>query len=173
VTVTHADWDGEDGRAFLATEEDGIYVTGIGFVNDGLFTRSFMDIEYSIFHETLLVGTEWGGAWARSFPRGVGAPDVVQTSAHGPDLTVGPNPFSTTTTIRFEVSDDGPSTRLEVFDAGGRRIRTLIDGATAAGPNSETWNGRDDSGNAVSAGVYFLRLEVGEQLTIRRVLLMK
>jgi hypothetical protein len=161
ATITHADWDGEYGRAYLATEQDGIYVIGIGFVNEGLYTRSFTAIEYSICHETLIVGTKWGGAWARWFPRGVGAPDVARTTAHRPDLTVGPNPFSTRTTIRFGLPDGGLSTRLAVFDAGGRRIRTLIDGARPAGPNSEIWNGRDDSGNIVSAGVYFLRLEVG------------
>jgi hypothetical protein len=47
-----------------------------------------------------------------------------------------------------------------VFDTHGRRLRTLLDGWTAAGDHEARWDFRDDRGRAVPAGVYLIRLEV-------------
>lgn len=49
--------------------------------------------------------------------------------------------------------------RLALFDAGGRRIRMLVDADLPAGRQSATWDGRDDAGSPVAAGLYFARLE--------------
>ena len=47
---------------------------------------------------------------------------------------------------------------LEVFDARGAHVVTLIDAETDAGTYTVAWNGRDDRGTAVGSGVYFGRL---------------
>ncbi|MBD3160598.1 MAG: S8 family serine peptidase [Candidatus Eisenbacteria bacterium] len=73
-------------------------------------------------------------------------------------LTGAPNPFRDRARIRFSVPAAG-DVRLAVYDATGRRIRTLIDGAVAAGPNQFTWDGRDDTGRPLGSGVYFYRLD--------------
>ena len=48
---------------------------------------------------------------------------------------------------------------LRVYDVSGRLVRTLVDGALAAGDHEVLWRGRDDGGREVASGVYLYRLE--------------
>jgi hypothetical protein len=68
-----------------------------------------------------------------------------------------PNPFVSTTLIRFGLPRDGHVT-LEVFDLLGRRVRRLADGERVAGEHAIRWDGRDDDGSRLGAGLYFTRL---------------
>ena len=68
-----------------------------------------------------------------------------------------PNPFNPETTIRYTVPSKG-RVSIEVYDAHGMRIATLVDEEKAAGAYTQEWNGRDDEGHAVSSGVYFARM---------------
>ena len=70
-----------------------------------------------------------------------------------------PNPFVSSTTIRFEIPGVRERVKLEVFDAGGRRVATLVDGLVSAGVQSIRWKGTDDAGRAVKPGLYLCRLE--------------
>jgi photosystem II stability/assembly factor-like uncharacterized protein len=72
-------------------------------------------------------------------------------------LSVAPNPFNPTTTIRFEVPKSG-SIVLAVYDVSGRRVVTLATGHHQAGPYKTTWNGTNDRGQVVGSGVYFVNL---------------
>ncbi|MCB1164190.1 trypsin-like peptidase domain-containing protein [bacterium] len=69
-----------------------------------------------------------------------------------------PNPFNPKTEIRYAVATAG-EVRVGIFDVAGRRVATLVAGHQEAGRHSVTWNGTDDSGRALSSGVYFARLE--------------
>ena len=70
-----------------------------------------------------------------------------------------PTPFATSTAIAYELYA-AARVRLVVFDAQGRSIRRLVDGVLQApGPYTVTWDGRDDGGRRVAAGVFFYRLE--------------
>lgn len=84
-----------------------------------------------------------------------------------------PNPFNPMTLIAYEL----PSTsrvRLVVYDLNGRRVRTLRSGETeTAGRHEVVWQGRDDSGHLVAAGVYVCRLEAGGAVLARRMTLVK
>jgi hypothetical protein len=84
-----------------------------------------------------------------------------------------PNPFNPTTSIRYDL--DEPSTvTLRIFDAAGRVVRTLRNGVfEAAGPHEAVWNGRDDTGRAVSSGVYFYKLDTGSARETRRMTFLK
>jgi len=58
--------------------------------------------------------------------------------------------------------------RLCVFDALGRRIRTLANGPFSSGRHTVTWLGTDQDGHLMASGVYFLKLEaLGEDRTSR------
>ena len=81
-----------------------------------------------------------------------------------------PNPFRTATTIEFALPSRGPATIL-VYDATGRRVRRLVHGEQPAGIRTVTWDGRNDAGLRVSAGVYFLRLETVQTTRLRKVVL--
>ncbi|MGQ0723369.1 MAG: FlgD immunoglobulin-like domain containing protein [Candidatus Eiseniibacteriota bacterium] len=69
-----------------------------------------------------------------------------------------PNPFAEATEIRFALGERA-LVSLGVFDISGRRVRTLAEGILDAGEHSASWDGRDFLGEAVSAGIYFYRLE--------------
>lgn len=82
-----------------------------------------------------------------------------------------PNPFQHTTRIAFETADAG-AVLLRLYDAGGRRVRTLVDARLEAGPHELAWDGRDDAGRRLAAGLYFVRLATGgrvDQVRITRV----
>ena len=84
-----------------------------------------------------------------------------------------PNPFNPQTAIPFAVAA-AVEVRLEVFNLLGQRVRTLADGARSAGVHSVTWDGRDDLGRSVAAGLYIYRISVdGHSRTGRMVLLDK
>ncbi len=84
-----------------------------------------------------------------------------------------PNPFNPSTAISFDLADDGP-VRLHVYDLSGRRLRTLLDGTVGAGYNHQViWDGRDDAGNDLPSGVYFLRLRADSRMESMRLVLLK
>src|SRR5262245_32042786 len=68
-----------------------------------------------------------------------------------------PNPFNPATTIRFTLPSS-EHVRLDVYDAAGRRVRTLVDEVRARGPHQVEWDGRDEHAVALASGIYFYRL---------------
>ncbi len=83
-----------------------------------------------------------------------------------------PNPFNPTTTIAFHLPHVSRIT-LHVFDVTGRRVRTLVNGKLPAGAHRVVWDGTDDGGRAVAGGVYFYRLQAGDFVATRKMLLIK
>ena len=81
-----------------------------------------------------------------------------------------PNPFNPATIIPYELAATS-LVRLEVFNALGQRLTTLVDGEQGAGAYQAQWDGTDAAGRAAAAGVYIYRLTVdGAQQTRRMVL---
>lgn len=87
-----------------------------------------------------------------------------------------PNPVrlaQPSTTLRYEL-DTPTRVDLRVFDATGRLVRVLVRGEQMPAGNREAvWNGRDDAGRAVSAGVYFVCLQASGVRDTGRVTLVK
>ena len=63
--------------------------------------------------------------------------------------------------------------QLDVFDVSGRRLRNLVDAVLPPGAHDVTWDGLDDSGQAVGAGVYFARLRAGGEGDSGTILLLR
>ncbi len=92
-------------------------------------------------------------------------------AAPAPRSTAAPNPFTARTTIRYSIPIAGPID-LAVFDLAGRRLRSLASGPAPAGSATASWDGRNERGERVPAGVYFYRLRtVGRNETRRLVVL--
>ncbi|HQU71188.1 MAG TPA: FG-GAP-like repeat-containing protein [Calditrichia bacterium] len=70
-----------------------------------------------------------------------------------------PNPFNPETHIHFSMANSG-DVRLEIFNALGQKVRTLVEGRMPAGRHAVLWNGRNDAGGALASGIYFLHLKV-------------
>jgi outer membrane protein assembly factor BamB len=114
------------------------------------------------------VGTDLR-AYRTTDPTGV--PDGLADAAGATGIACAPNPFRDATTIRFALAQPGPVT-LEVFDAAGRCVRTLLRGAER-GPGEQrvVWNGIGAGGAPAARGVYFFRLAAGSETRSGRVLL--
>jgi len=82
-----------------------------------------------------------------------------------------PNPFEGATTIRFDLPKAGV-VRMSVYDLSGRLVRRLLNQSLPAGDRTLTWNGVDDAGHRVSAGVYVLHLETAGFRENRRMVLL-
>lgn len=91
---------------------------------------------------------------------GVDAPPAPAVRTLALSVT-GANPFRASATLRFELPNAG-DVRLSVYDASGRRVRTLAHGTQSAGPHVAIWDGLDDAGHTASAGLYWARLETRE-----------
>ena len=62
---------------------------------------------------------------------------------------------------------------IEIYNTLGARMRTLLNKKQNAGIHTITWNGRDERGDKVPSGFYFLRLEAGEYKGTRKLLLIR
>ncbi|MEZ4387104.1 MAG: FlgD immunoglobulin-like domain containing protein [Candidatus Krumholzibacteriia bacterium] len=87
-------------------------------------------------------------------------------------LAAAPNPFNPTTTVSFSV-DRGDQVRLDVLDARGRRLRTLVAGWRDAGEHRATWDGRDGRGRPAATGTYLLRLQAGASVRVAKMVLVE
>ena len=63
--------------------------------------------------------------------------------------------------------------RLDIFNMLGQPVRTVVAGALPAGMHRVEWDGRDGAGRDVASGSYFYRLQVGETLQSRRLMLVR
>jgi len=68
-----------------------------------------------------------------------------------------PNPFNSSTNVAY-FAPRGGQIEISVFDATGRRVKTLIYAFHAPGHYSLAWEGKDESGSGVASGTYFLVL---------------
>ena len=75
-----------------------------------------------------------------------------------PLALAGANPFFGATRVMYSLSRPR-SVRLRVADVAGRTVRNLARGLEAAGEHDAWWDGRDDDGRVVGAGVYFVELK--------------
>ena len=93
-----------------------------------------------------------------------------------------PNPFNPETTIHYDVAvvsrasgqdAEDMAVRLAVYNVAGQRVRVLVDERQRPGRYAVQWDGRDDQSRAVGSGVYLYRLEAGDQVRVRRMLLLR
>ncbi|MFA7564220.1 MAG: T9SS type A sorting domain-containing protein, partial [Candidatus Neomarinimicrobiota bacterium] len=82
-------------------------------------------------------------------------------------LTNYPNPFNSSTTIKYHLAETG-DVRLSVFDLSGRLVAELFKGRQPAGDYHYLW-----SGDNLPSGVYLLSLQAGGKRVIQKCLLMK
>jgi hypothetical protein len=154
-------YDTYDGEAWLLkTDASG----------DTLWTRTFGGSDYVIGYSVqqtsdggyIMTGTKGSDVWLVRL-----APDTIsvvgrEMKDHFPigfSLSQNyPNPFNPTTSISYDLPETS-DLRLTIYDITGRTVATLADVHQPAGSYTTQWNGSDDSGNPVSTGVYFCRLQ--------------
>ena len=83
-----------------------------------------------------------------------------------------PNPFNPLTTINYDLPEN-THVRLVVYDIMGREIVNLVNQQQDAGYKSVRWNGRNNSGQVVSAGMYIFSIHAGDYRAIKKMILLK
>jgi len=103
-----------------------------------------------------------------------GTPTTVDGNLAGSDpiASNSPNPFQQATNISFYSRVTGNVT-LRVYDIAGRLVQTLWHEPSVPGNLSFMWDGRNEEGRLVPSGVYFYRLEIGDQVQTRRLTLIR
>ena len=83
-----------------------------------------------------------------------------------------PNPFNPITTIRYDLPEAG-YVNVVIYDMMGHQIKQLISGTEDAGHKSVVWDSTNDYGRPVSAGVYMYRIQTGEYIQTKKMVLLK
>ncbi|MFQ5652518.1 MAG: FlgD immunoglobulin-like domain containing protein, partial [bacterium] len=83
-----------------------------------------------------------------------------------------PNPFNPETEIRFQLPE-ASHVVVRIFNTIGQEIRSLANARYEAGYHSLHWDGKDNSGQPVSSGVYFYQLRAGDFSRIRKMSLVR
>ncbi|MCG3120909.1 MAG: hypothetical protein ALAOOOJD_03804 [bacterium] len=83
-----------------------------------------------------------------------------------------PNPFNPETRITYSLPKNA-HVKIEIFNALGQKVRTLVEVDKAAGSYEILWDGRNDLGQTVGSGIYFYQLRTPEAKLTRRMLLVR
>jgi flagellar hook assembly protein FlgD len=83
-----------------------------------------------------------------------------------------PNPARGATSISFSLPRREEIV-LRLIDASGRAVRALQSGVMEAGAHRTEWDGRDDSGNRVASGTYWIELSGGSARTSQRLVYLR
>jgi hypothetical protein len=85
---------------------------------------------------------------------------------------VTPNPARGGALVRFGLPAAGRA-ELALYDAAGRRVRSLAGGVQDAGEHAIRWDGLDESGAPVASGLLFVRLETGARTLVQRLVVVR
>ncbi len=83
-----------------------------------------------------------------------------------------PNPFNPSTVIGYQL-EVNTKVNLKIFNTLGQEVRTLVNEHQSAGYKRVFWDGRNNHGTAVGAGVYIYRLQAGSFVQSRKMILVK
>lgn len=83
-----------------------------------------------------------------------------------------PNPFNPTTTIEYTIPEAG-HVNLVIYNLAGQKIRTLVNENQPASFRKIVWDGRNEMGESVGAGIYFYKLVSGNFSKIQKMTLIK
>ena len=83
-----------------------------------------------------------------------------------------PNPFNSITTIQYSLPQEDKVTIL-LYDLKGSQIKTLINDRQVPGVKTLMWNGKNDAGKPVPAGIYLYTMASGNIITTRKMIFLK
>jgi hypothetical protein len=83
-----------------------------------------------------------------------------------------PNPFNPITNIEIDLSI-ADNINIAIYDLGGRKIRTLVNGLYQPGNYNFLWNSIDDFGQKVPSGIYIYQLKTSNDISTKKMILLK
>lgn len=140
------------------------HVVAVDVVGDSLTMRAILE-DGTVFDAiTLRKGTP---TYAENPPEGAGegAPRFAVER-------IRPNPTGASADLRFTLARAAGAS-VRVFDASGRRVRSVDIGGLGAGPHAWKWDGQDDRGRLAPSGRYFVELRAGSERARRSITLVR
>jgi len=147
----------ESGNLIVSKADTGFVDTG---PEGGYYKLSAVDIHGNQSGFALLSPSEITGVHDNPLPRAMKL---------GP---VAPNPVLSSATLRLALPRDG-LVSLAIYDACGRRVRTLLDGQLRAGEHDVHWDGRNDIGQRLPGGVYFVQFAAERRTLTGRIAIIR
>ena len=96
-------------------------------------------------------------------------PDIISFNGI---RSIYPNPFNPLTTIDYEISMPA-DVKIEVYNNRGQLVRNFILGYKEQGSYKLTWEGEDNNGCLCSTGIYYIRMQAGKEIYIKKAVLLK
>ncbi len=158
-----------------AATSNGVYksTTGGGgwtLMNTGLLNTNTTSL--GIYpNNWLFCGTNGTGMYRWNIQ--VGVEEFEQDRMQKISLQITPNPFIEHCMVKFQIPSAKSQTnpKLKIYDISGRMVRSLsLESNIMNRTLTVMWNGSDESGKIVPAGVYFVHLEVDNQKLIDEVI---
>ena len=167
-----------------------------------LFGKTTAQDSYELLHEfdgqttsgqilMYTIPTQWTGRFIKvetlASPSWVAWKEIevlsaVPTSVSSPenetvpmDLTLSqnyPNPFNPKTSIHYHINKP-ENVILKIYNTLGQEVITLVDELKPAGRLSTQWNGKDKDGKQVPSGLYLYRIQVGNFVSTKKMLLIR
>lgn len=185
----------EPGQAFEPRDPSWVYSNGTGFYSNNrggcqrLPNGNTLIIEPDsgyMFEVDSLGNTEWEydsiysiarilryapeyPGLAELFPNSVG-----ENSAKIPgfNLSVYPNPFNSSTIVRYEIGVSG-KVSANIYNVLGQQVKSLVNKYHTAGNFEVSWDGTDDSGIPANSGVYFFNIGAADRAESRKLIMVK
>ncbi len=135
-------------------------------------TGAVLSLEFSSMGLPVGAHTCWLAIRAEGFLDPAVVPVMLHVTSNGKRCLQGshPNPFNPVTWIRFDLSSEA-TVQVDVLDVRGRLVRRLLNDIRGAGSHRVAWDGRDDAGAPLAAGLYLARLRTqGDQFTCKMIL---
>ena len=83
-----------------------------------------------------------------------------------------PNPFNPTTLIKYDLPGH-TLVVMDIYDARGRKIKNLVYSEQTSGYHSIVWDATNQAGELVPAGVYIYRINAGNNVQTKKMILVK
>ncbi len=99
-------------------------------------------------------------------PSGAG---INENTASNPNISIFPNPFSTNSTISFNVKKASPI-YVAIYNLNGQLVKTLLNDYKTIGEYSLNWNGTNNQNIKVSNGIYYVTFQIDNKIYSKKVL---
>ncbi len=175
---------GKSGSIIHTTDRGNTWTTQSSPADSTLFDVDFSDSQHGLAcgYDYILRTTDGGQNWLPTGIEELASNDLLNIT-----LTAMPNPFQYETRIRFtnharpasqgEAGDPGSmmyDASLRIYDAAGRVVKSFpLSISNSSNSTSVAWDGTDDSGNDLAAGVYFTELKTAQRTLSTKIILLE
>ncbi len=137
-------------------------------INSSAFPVAVTPVEGAGRESIALEGSGWEGVAKASIfeEEGTAAPEAFSLGDNYP------NPFNPTTNINYNLKE-ASHVKLSIYNTLGQEVKSLVNGFQSTGTQVAKWNATNSAGQAVSAGLYFYRLEANGLVVTKKMVLAK